>query len=75
MAFTHLNIVEAIHSIVEVEWLRMMSVEKALVISGLIVLFVQNHFVLTITKGNCIGGTHPKSIRMVRWKYKGADRS
>ena len=35
----------------------MMSVEKALVITGLFVLFVQNHFVLTIyltiIKGIC----------------------
>ena len=35
--------------IVKVEWLRMMSVEKALVIMGLFALFVQNHFALTIT--------------------------
>ena len=34
--------------IMKVEWLRMMSVEKALVIMGLFALFVQNHFALTI---------------------------
>ena len=43
----------------KVEWLRMMSVEKALLTTGLFVLFVQNHFELTVKNIGVPNVLHP----------------